>query len=263
MKMRYIKIYVEQCKLSVMSAAMYRANFWLMLIQSFINTAMGILCIEFIYGSVDSIAGWGKGEMLILICTAMVVNQLFRNLIHWNQNRFVRAIGSGGLDKMLLRPISLIFQANTGRVDISGIISITAPAVVLIYQIFAAGININAVDLGLYILFLLNGVLILSSFMLLLYSSAFIFIHVDGLDNIYYILMDIAEKPEEMFSRNIYYGFLFLIPAMPIANAPVSILLGKGNWFLMLVNIGIGLLFAAASYAALQLGLRRYTSASS
>ena len=85
-----------------MSAAMYRVNFWLMLIQSFINTAMSILCIEFIYGSVDSIAGWAKGEMLILLCTAMIVNQLFRGIIHWNQNRFISGIGNGGLDKMLL-----------------------------------------------------------------------------------------------------------------------------------------------------------------
>ena len=261
--MRYIKIFCEQCKLSVMSAAMYRANFWLMLVQSFINTAMGILCIEFIYGSVDSIAGWGKGEMLVLICTAMVVNQIYRNFIHWNQNRFINAIGNGNLDKMLLRPVNLIFQANTGRVDISGIISISAPLFILIYQILVAGFSINAVNLGLYILFLFNGVLILSSFMLLLYSSAFVFIQVGGLENIYYIIMDIAEKPEEMFSRNLFYGFVFLIPAIPIANAPVSVLIGKGDWVFMLIYLGIGLLFAVLSFTAIRLGLKRYTSASS
>ena len=261
--MRYIKILFEQCKLSVMSAAMYRANFWLMLFQSFVNTAMSILCVEFIYGSVDSIAGWNKNEMMILLCTAMIVNQLFRGIIHWNQNCFISGIGSGGLDKMLLRPVSLIFQANTGRIDISGLLSISAPLIVLIVQISTVGVNINAMRLGLFVLFILNGVLTLSSFMLLLFSSAFIFIKVDGLGNIYYALMDLAEKPREMFSQKLLFGLTFIIPAMPLANAPVSILLGKADWTFMLIYLGIGILFAVASYASIRLGLRRYTSASS
>ena len=58
--MRYLRIFIEQCKMSVMSAAIYRANFWLMVIQSIVNSLMGILVVEFIYGSVDSIAGWNK-----------------------------------------------------------------------------------------------------------------------------------------------------------------------------------------------------------
>ena len=200
---------------------------------------------------------------MILLCTAMIVNQLFRNIIHWNQNRFIGGIGSGGLDKMLLRPIGLIFQANTGRIDISGLMAMSAPLVVLIVQISAAGVNISVVSLGLYVLFILNGVLTLSSFLLLLFSSAFLFIKVDGLGNIYYALMNIAEKPKEMFSRDLLFGLTFIIPAMPLANAPVSILFGKAAWNTMLIYLGIGMFFGVASYTAIRLGLRRYTSASS
>ena len=260
--MRYIRIFAEQCKLSVMSAAMYRTNFWLMLIQSCVNAAMGILCVEFIYGSVTHIAGWGKHEMLVLVCTAMVINQIYRNFIHWNQNRFIAAVGSGGFDKMLLRPLGLMFQVNTGRVDISGVISASAPFTVLIMQTIASGARVTPAGVALFLLLTLNGMLILASFMLLLYASVFVFVKVDGIDNIYYIVMGIAEKPREMFSRGFFYAFLFFIPAMPIANAPTSALLGRADPVLLIVSACIGPVFAAAAYAAVRLGLRRYASAS-
>ena len=261
--MKYLKIFGEQCKLSIMSAAMYRANFWLMLIQSIVNSMMSILCIEFVYGSVESIAGWTKQEMIVLICTALIVNQLYRGVIHFNQNRFVRGIGNGDFDKLLLRPISLLFQVHTGGVDISCPISALAPVVVLIAQLHALRTEISAGQLALFILFVLNGVIVLASFMLLLYTLAFVFIKVDGLDNIYYSMMDIANKPKEMFSREFAYGFLFIIPAIPLANVPASILLGKAGLAEAILCLAVGLLFFLASWLSLKAGLRRYTSASS
>jgi len=246
-----------------MSAAIYRANFWLMVIQSIVNSLMGILVVEFIYGSVDSIAGWNKHEMIILICTSQIVNQLFRGIIHWNQNRFISSVGDGSFDRMLLRPMSVIFQANTGRVDFTCPISALCPLIVLIIQVNALGVNVGGLSIILYILFVINGVIVLSSFMLLLYSSAFIFIKVGGLTNLYYLVMDIADRPREMFSREFMFGFIFLVPAIPLANAPASMLLGKGDLTLMLVYLSAGLLFSTAAYTAMRLGLKRYTSASS
>lgn len=261
--MKYLKLFGEQCKLSVMSAAVFRANFWLMLVQSVINSMMTILCIDFIYGSVTSIAGWSRQEMIVLICTSLVVNQLYRGVIHFNQNRFVGSIGSGGFDRLLLRPVHLWFQVNTGSVDVSCLISALAPIAVLIAQMTALDKEVKAGQLLLYILLILNGVLVLASFMLLLYTLAFVFVKVDGLNNIYYFLMDIANKPKEMFGREFAYGFLFIIPAIPLANAPASILLGKSGAAESFPYFGIGVLFLLASWFALKAGLRRYTSASS
>jgi len=108
----------------------------------------------------------------------------------------------------------------------------------------------------------LNGVLILSSFMLLLYSSAFVFIKTDGMTSMYYLLMDMADKPKEMFAGELAYGFIFMIPAIPLANAPASILAGKATAPFLLLYAAAGVLFAAAAYISMKYGLRRYSSAS-
>ena len=261
--MKYIKLFIRQCKFSIMSAAMYRVNFWLMLIQSLINSFMSILCIEFIYSSVESIAGWNKNEMIILICTSQIVNQIYRGVIHWNQNRFVASVGDGSFDRMLLRPVSVFFQANTGLVDISGILSLVGPLIILLIQIVRLNVKIDLLQIVLYVLFLFNGVIILSSFMFLLYSFAFLFIKVDGLTNIYYFIMDIADKPKEMFSREFLFGFIFIIPAIPLANAPASLLLGKDNLSFIFFCLFTGLILPIAAYLSLRAGRKRYTSASS
>lgn len=261
--MKYMKMFALQAKLSIMSAAMYRANFWLMLIQSMINSLMTLLSVEFIFGSVESIAGWSKDEMIVLICTSLIVNQLYRGSIHFNQNRFVNGVGSGGFDKLLLRPIDLLFQVNTGPIHIPSLLSIIAPAIVLLSKLSKWSSPISVTQVFLYLLFILNGVVVLASFMLLLYTLAFIFIKVDGINNVYYLMMDIASKPQEMFGKEFLYGFLFVIPAIPLANAPASVLLGRSNGVQLASYLAVGFVFFLLSAVALNKARRQYTSASS
>ena len=202
-------------------------------------------------------------EMIILICTSQIVNQLYRGIIHWNQNRFISSVGNGSFDRMLLRPMGVMFQANTGSVDFTCPISALCPLIILLTQISELGINVTGASVGLFILYVINGVVVLSAFMMLLYSLVFIFVKVEGFNNIYYLIMDIADRPREMFSREFMYGFIFLIPAIPLANAPAAALLGKADLPMMLIYLFVGLLFPLLSYTALKTGLKRYTSASS
>ena len=262
--MRYVKIFLEQCKMSLMSASIFRANFILMLFQSIVNSLMSVICVEFIYGSVDSIMDWNKDEMIILICTSLVVNQLYRGLINPNQMRFLAGVSSGSFDKILLMPISTYFQINTGSIDVSSLLSSTAPLIIIIMKLGTLKTEVEFLSVLLYLLFLVNGVVVVSSFMMLLYSSAFIFIKADGLSNIYFMMTSISEKPKEIFEhKSIIMSFVFIIPAIPLANAPASILLGKENTAFMMANICAGLVFFWASKIALRLGVKKYCSASS
>lgn len=133
--MYYLNILKEQIKLSFMSVAIYRANFVLMLLQSIINSVLGILCVEFIYIHVDSIAGWSRDEMVILYCSSMIVNQIYRGLINPNHMRFIESISSGSFDRMLVKPVNVIFQINTGSIDYSSLSSLVAPIFVLCVKI--------------------------------------------------------------------------------------------------------------------------------
>ncbi|HEY8420618.1 MAG TPA: ABC-2 family transporter protein [Thermoclostridium sp.] len=262
--MYYLNILKEQIKLSFMSVAIYRANFVLMLLQSIINSVLGILCVEFIYIHVDSIAGWSRDEMVILYCSSMIVNQIYRGLINPNHMRFIESISSGSFDRMLVKPVNVIFQINTGSIDYSSLTSLVAPIFVLCVKISSLDIGITGLNAVLFLVFLASAVILLTSFMMLLYSLAFKYIRVYGLTGIYFILMSISEKPKEIFSyKGIMYAFVFLIPSVPLANVPASLLLNKGNIPDMIAAAVSGMLFFLVSAAAIKRGIRKYSSASS
>lgn len=250
--------------MSLMAISIFRANFILMLLQSVINSLMSVFCVEFIYGSVDSIANWNKDEMIILICTSLVVNQLYRGMINPNQMRFLAGVSNGSFDKVLLMPINTYFQINTGSIDISSLLSSLAPLVIIVIKLGVLNAEISFLSVLLYVLLIVNGVIVVSSFMMLLYSAAFIFIKVDGLSNIYFMMTSISEKPKEIFEhKSIIMSFIFLIPTIPLANAPAGILLGKENVGFMLMNLAAGIVFFFASRIAIHLGVKKYCSASS
>ncbi len=261
--MKYLQIFIFRWKISLASAAVYRMNFFLMLIQSMVNSGLTILCFEFIYSSVVSIAGWTKHEMFVLLCTSLIINQLYRALIYFNQNNFMGMIGNGGFDRLILRPLNLMFQINIGYIDISSMFSIVAPLVILIVQIDKMHIHISQLQMLLYLVFIINGVVLLAAFMLLIFSLSFVFIKVDGLNNIYYLMMEMVNKPKEIFSTKFIYCFLFVIPVIPIANTPAIILIDGIELSNILITFSLTIIFLFLSYMSIRLGCKRYTSASS
>ena len=265
--MKYFKIFAMQCKLATMSVAIYRANFIIGIIGRIFGSVTGIICIGFIYGSVESIAGWNKQEMIILVCTAnIVVSGIYNLFIRHTQDKLVEGISNGNFDRIILKPLNLMFQLNIGRpVNImSNFISFCVQVGIICVQINQLGVQIGLIQILLYILFIVNGVIILSAFQLLLYSLAFVFIKVGELNNIYYTLADIVPKPRELFSNKYVANiFIFVLPAIPIANAPAAVLLQKCTVFDMICWLGATVIISLLAVTAIKSGMRRYNSASS
>jgi ABC-2 type transport system permease protein len=213
---------------------------------------------------VDSIAGWSQNEMIILYCTSMTVNQIYRGLINPNHMRFLGSISDGGFDRMLVKPVNVIFQINTGSIDYSSLLSLIAPIVVMCLKFNALDISIPGINVLLFLIFLVNAVIILTSFMMLLYSLSFKHIKVHGLTDIYFILMSMSEKPKDIFTfKEVMYAFIFLIPSVPLAHVPASLLLNKGDTPGMIAAAVSGVLFFLLSAVAIKKGIRKYSSASS
>jgi len=262
--MKYLKIFAERCKMDIMSTAIYRANFIFWFMQGTINSLLQYICISFIYGSVDSIAGWNEHEMLILIATTHIVSGV-RDIICGNQNRFVYGIASGGFDRMIIKPLNLMFQINVASVNpITLLMGWVLPFSIIFVQAGQLETHIGTVQILLYIIFIFNGAIVAGTFRFILYSLAFVYIKIDGIDNLTYIINDISGKPKEIFTNKyLRMFFTFILPAVPIVNAPAAVLLQKCTVFEMLCYLGVGILFSVLAIITLRLGMRKYNSASS
>ena len=261
---KYLKISAMYCKMAVMSAAIYRVHFILMFIENILNAFLGIICMEFIYRDVDSIAGWTKPEMIIFVCTSTIVGYIMWSVIIPNQDRFLYGIADGGFDRIILKPLNLMFQINIGRINTESLFSIISLVIVMYIQAGQLETQIGIIQLLLYIIFLFNGVIIQASFRVLIHSLAFIFIRSGGLDNIFGAAASVSSKPKEILSNKyVRKIFTFIIPAIPMINAPAAVLLQKCTVFDMLGYLGVGVLFMELAVIALRLGMRKYNSASS
>jgi ABC-2 type transport system permease protein len=232
--------------------------------QGFINTILQFICIDFIYGSVESIAGWSKPEMLILVATVHLVCGV-RDIICGKQNDFVNGISSGGFDRMIIKPLNMMYQININSVNpVTLAMSWALPLSIIFVQAGQLETHIGAIQILLYILFIINGAVVMGAFRLVLYSLAFVYTKVDGLYNLTFVISDLAGKPKEIFeNKYLRMFFTFIMPAIPIVNAPASVLLQKATLFEMLCYLGVGIMFSVLAGIALRLGMRRYNSASS
>jgi ABC-2 type transport system permease protein len=262
--MKYLKLFLEQSKISIMSVAAYRANFVLMIIQSFVNAVLSIVSIKYIYNYVDKIAGWSYGEMMILIGTSMLVNQIFRAFILPNLNQFVADIGNGNFDAILLKPVNVLFLIFFGRIDLSSLVSVSVPIAIVIIFERTVTIKFTIIEILMYILLVLCGVIILSAFMLIIHSVAFYYIKVDGLMNVYYMIMAISEKPQDIIpTKMLKTFFTWILPAVPLACLPVSIILHKIPYRYCLLEFFLSFFMLLCAKALTYIGIKNYSSASS
>lgn len=262
--MKYFKLLLEQSKISIMSVAAYRANFILMIMQSFVNALLSIVSIKYIYNYVDKIAGWSYDEMMLLIGTSMLVNQIFRAFILPNLNQFVADIGNGNFDAILLKPVSLLFLIFFGGIDLSSLVSVIVPIVIVVIFARTVAIKFTITELLMYIVLVVCGVIILSAFMLIIHSVAFYYIKVDGLMNVYYMIMAISEKPKDIIPTKLLKNFFtWILPAVPLACLPVSIILHKIPYQYFLFEAFLSLFMLLCAKTLTYIGVKNYSSASS
>jgi len=116
----------------------------------------------------------------------------------------------------------------------------------------------------LYIVFVINGVIVMTAFRMLVNSLAFMFIRIGGLDNICGMVEGVSSKPKEIFSNKYVKNlFVFILPAIPMINAPAAVLLQKCTVFEMICYLGVGVMFFVLAVITLRLGMKKYNSASS
>jgi len=61
---RPLRIVAAFVRASAQEELAYRANFWISLLHSLLNLAVGVLGLEVLFSQVDSLRGWNRNEAL-------------------------------------------------------------------------------------------------------------------------------------------------------------------------------------------------------
>jgi ABC-2 type transport system permease protein len=261
--LHYGAIWLAQVRYTVVRELMFKANFVLWIIVDLTWFGLNLSFIQFLYLQVNNIAGWGKWEMILLVTTNMLVQQIFQMLLMTNLTKLPELIRTGRLDFFLAQPAPAQFLVSTRLFELGSVVNVI---VVLIVGLIAIGHlhwQFSVAGFFIYPLLVLFGVMIHYAMMLMLMSLAFWMTRAQGFINAYYSVFQIARLPREAFFGAARIAFTWGVPLLLIANVPASTLLHGWNAFDLMSMAGVTAVLTALSTLVFQAGLRRYGSASS
>jgi ABC-2 type transport system permease protein len=245
----------------------YPANNWGNISSTILFTVTTVLYINILYGNIHSVAGYTYNEMLVLL--------LFFQLTYY-ENWFINLRGiyemildvnKGNLDMLLTKPAPAYFYISTRQISIiSAITESIIPLAALVYLINWGSVHMLPINILLAALVNLMGVLILHTISLLASLPVF---WLGESQSVVDLAMSVSASssmliPLEGYGANIRMFLSTLLPILIPAAFSASILLGKGNIYLLFGwALGMTIVALILRKVLWDLAVRHYTSASS
>lgn len=261
--LHYLKIWFASVRYSIIRTMMFRGDFIVWSLVELFWMSVNVLLISVIYQHTDTIAGWNKYEMLLLVGTSMLIQRFLMGFFWSSIFDMGRNIRNGNFDFFLAQPGNIMFMASTRKLDLDGLINSFVAGGVVIYAAAQLGLQPSAAQIALYLLMVLAGLVIHYSVLILSMSMAFWLTSAQGIEGSYFSLTEFSRLPREAFKGTANVLFVWLLPVVIVSNAPARVLLHgfEPKWAAWLFVVA-AVWFALAVFT-FHRGLRRYASASS
>lgn len=243
MQPSYLKVFLTFARNSLIRDMSFRTNFLLQCISSMSWAAMNFGLFKIIYQYTPSIGeGWGENEFFVFLGTIWIINSLVQTFFMQNAQDFSELIRTGRLDFALLKPIDTQFLISFPRVNWAQLPNGILGAVLIVSslrqlqadpskELYFSGLSLLA-----YLFFILCGMLVMYSVMVVLASTSIWLGRNQHLSNFWFYITNFYRYPMEIYQQNaIGWGlwgvFTFLIPILVVSNVPARVLAQPtGHW---------------------------------
>ncbi len=242
----------------------YRADFFISLATSVTATVFSLGFVYVLFKRVPRLAGWRWEEVMFLYGFSLIPFGLF-NVLSLNLYEFGSAhIIEGKFDRVLLRPISALFQVIFETFRIESLHEVVAGLVIVVWASGELGYHWRALDVALLVFFGLCGGIIYLSVFLLLSTVSFWFEDRIGVHPPFWNLIAFGRYPLSIYSSYIQFLLSWIIPFGFATFYPSARLLGRAEFraYAPLIPIVAAAILTVA-LASWRLGTRRYSSTGS
>lgn len=261
----------------------FRSNFWIECVSSlsWVIMNLGFYLLIFTYAkSIGPNTGWGKWEFFVFLSTTLLVNSLVQMFFMPNIQEFSELIRTGKLDFALLKPIDTQFLVSFEKVNwpsTANFIFGLALMSISLYQLTHRPDNPLVLTIGmvgLYVVFLLCGVAILYSLMIVLAASSIWLGRNSSLYDFWFYITSFSRYPMEIYNEgalgnSLQMIFTFVIPILIVVNVPARIMAKPFGvdpyqmWLLPIYMIVATAMSLLVSRWVFKQSLKSYRSASS
>lgn len=258
---KYLRVYKRILIFNLSMLLSYRANFINSVISSIAWGIFSILSIVLLTSKTPFVFGWKREELFILTGCYGIIVGFFNMLFSSNFERFSRIINRGELDLVLTKPMDPQFLLSVWILNYTSILRIILGILFVFYIAQENGVLISAIQVLVFIISSVFGLLVLYSIWFLVMSITIWFSRLSNLTDFMHSFMGYAGRPPEMFKEFSVYVFVFLLPLTFAVAMPTKFFLSKIAWqdLWPMPAFSIGIFYASRLFW--RFALRFYTSA--
>lgn len=261
--MRYLRLLAIFYRNSIIAEMEYRANFIANVFMSAFWLAFAILGLQVFFFHRDQIGAWGYYEAMLVVGFYSLFNGLIEALLQPNMSRIIEQIRMGTFDFVLIKPVNSQFMASLRHLSIWKLADVAIGLGICVYAMNRLDAAPSLLDLMLAGGFVACGALILYSIWLMMVTTAFWFVRIDNITELFTSIYETGRFPVSVYPSWMKGVLTFVIPIAFITTFPAAAILGRAKPFLLPVAF---LLAAALFYGCTRFwrfALRHYSSASS
>lgn len=258
-----MRLYFKYVAIIVKSQMQYKASFFMTVFGQFLVSFSAFFGVYFMFDRFNQVDGFALPEVLICFSAVLLAFSLsecfFRGF-----DTFPILIRSGDLDRILLRPRSVVFQVLTSTIEFSRIGRFLQAVIMLCIAIPTCGVTWTFAKVMTLIAMILGGMAVYCALFIL--YAAFSFFTIDGLEFMNVFTdgsREFGKYPMSIYGKGVLAFFTYVIPIALFQYYPFLYLIGRTDnaWYALLPFVG--LIFILPCYAFFAYGLSKYKSTGS
>jgi ABC-2 type transport system permease protein len=256
---RYWRVYRAFVRSALIRELEFKANFFAKIGQNVVWIGFFVLLISVFFGKSNQLAGWNRGEALVLGATVFIMNSLTTALFP-ALNEISEMVRTGTLDFVITRPIDSQFWVSMRKFNFDQIGTLLAGLAML-----AIGIGRwpTLVSLSAYVLSVGISLALFYALSLVLMTTSVWFIRLDNLFVLTESVSNVARFPLGIYPTGLQRFLTYGIPFAFLGTIPTGQLMRHVDPVLLGWGVGWAVVALVASRYFWQFALARYGSASS
>jgi ABC-2 type transport system permease protein len=241
----------------------YKTSFFLTIIGQFLVSFTVLLGLYFMMNRFHSVDNFSLPEVLLCFATVLMAYSLAECFAR-GFDQFPQMISNCELDRVLVRPRSVVFQVLAGKVEFTRLGRLTQAVLVFCYAIPASGVDWSWDKIITLILMIACGMIVFFG-LFLVYAAVSVFT-IEGIEFMNVLTdggREFGTYPFSIYGEGILKFLTYIIPLALFQYYPLLYLLGiEDNPVYMFMPL-MSLLFLIPCFAFWRFGLHRYKSTGS
>lgn len=263
--MQGLRLIGQFVRASAQEETAYRLNFWISLLQAFLELGAGVLAVYILFSQVENIHGWtfsGTLALLGVYLTAQGLRSLFIGPSLESLAGMDGEVWSGRLDFTLLKPVPIQFLASVRKWRLFSFFDLLLGLGVIGAAIWQMGTEVTLERLLMFALAMLAGTTIL--YAILLAFSAFVFWSPAVLFTwVFDAVMQMARYPVGLYPGWLRMVLTWVIPVGLITTVPAEAVTGTLGWGMLALVMVAAIVLVIGASLLFRIAVKRYASASS